>query len=158
MNQISRLIKSKSKNQSLTSTYIKRKERAFSLGKQAIDELKEKGERISYRNISEVSKKFDSKGKGIHPNSVKSNTKLYDYYKQNCKRYTINKSLNERFLMELQSRKYHEIKSNRNKINLQKRYKKYTKSELIELLIHAEDHIASQNQMWIKEQFSKFKD
>ncbi|ANF98821.1 hypothetical protein AR543_14060 [Paenibacillus bovis] len=137
---------------------MERSERAFILGKQAIDELKEKKGRISYRNISEVSKKFDSTGKGIHPNSVKSNTKLYDYYKQNCKRHVANKKLNGQFLTELQNRKYHEIKLNRYKTNLQKRYEKYTKSELIELLIHAENHIASQNQMWIKEQFSKFKD
>lgn len=64
----------------LAKTYESKKNRTFLLGKQAIDSLIQNGERVSYRSISAKSKELDIDGKGIHPNTIKSNPELHLYY------------------------------------------------------------------------------
>ncbi|MGV7116679.1 hypothetical protein [Paenibacillus kyungheensis] len=149
----------KNKKPWLDSIYLKRKNRTFELGKRSIDELIKQGIKISYRKIAELSKKIDNENKGIHPNSIKSNPELYDYYKENTKiKLKTKKSLSASFKTEVSARKYNLIKSNRDIPALRRRYMKYKKNELIELLINAEQYIADSNQRWIVSQFEKFKE
>lgn len=64
----------------LEEDYLAKKKRTFQLGKEAIDDLHQNGERVSYRNIESRSKVLDPERKGIHANSVKANEELYQYY------------------------------------------------------------------------------
>ncbi|MDR6717386.1 hypothetical protein [Paenibacillus sp. 2003] len=143
----------------LNELYTLRKNRTFELGKAAIDELLDQGIKISYRKISEMSKELDKEKKGIHPNSIKSNSALYNYYEENTqlKRKT-KKSLSASFKNELSLKKYTSIKINRDLNSLKNRYMKLEKNELVELLINAEQYIAENNQKWIVAQFESFKD
>ncbi|MGM1022670.1 MAG: hypothetical protein ACQEXV_19665 [Bacillota bacterium] len=149
----------KTKKPWLDSIYLQRKNRTFELGKRSIDELIEQGIKISYRNIAELSKKIDTENKGIHPNSIKSNPELYEYYKKNAKNITtVRKSLNSSFKSDLSAKNYNLIKPDRDLQALRRRYAKYKKNELIELLINAEQYIAENNQKWIVSQFEKYKE
>lgn len=55
--------------------------------------LVKQGIPVTYHNISEHSKQFDSQGKGIHPNTIKRNDDLYVYYKKYSKTYKVNKGV-----------------------------------------------------------------
>lgn len=149
----------KTKKPWLDNVYLQRKDRTFELGKKSIDELKKQGIKISYRKIAEISKLIDEEKKGIHPNSIKSNPELYNYYKENVQiKLKTKKTLSASFKSEVSSRKYNLIKQDRDLAALRRRYMKYKKNELIELLINAEQYIAENNQRWIVSQFEKFKE
>ncbi len=141
----------------LQSIYEKNRERTFSLGKQAIDYLNEQNVQISYRNISETSKRFDLDQKGIHPNSVKSNNSLYEYYLKHRKKSNKKKKLTSDFQERIEAKNYFDLQPDRNLNKVRKKYESFNKQQLIELLIHAEEHIVKQNTMWIKEQFNHYK-
>lgn len=149
----------KTKKPWLDFFYLQRKSRTFELGKKSIDELIKQGNNISYRKIAEISKLIDEEKKGIHPNSIKSNQELYNYYKENVQIKTIlKKSLSTSFKSDLSSKKYNLIKPDRDLLALRSRYMKFNKNELIELLIDAEQYIAENNRRWFVSQFEKFKE
>ncbi|ULO04863.1 hypothetical protein H1230_17110 [Paenibacillus sp. 19GGS1-52] len=149
----------KTKKPWLDRIYLQRKNRTFELGKRSIDELRKQGIKISYRKIAEISKLIDEEKKGIHPNSIKTNAELYNYYKENVQIKTIlKKSLSTSFKSDLSSKKYNLIKPDRDVQALRNRYMKFKKNELVELLINAEQYIAKNNQRWIVSQFEKFKE
>ena len=54
---------------------------------------------------------------------------------------------------KLKSRRFEDIKPDRNKTDVRKRYDKLKKHELIEQLIEAEEYIAKNNERWFTEQF-----
>jgi tRNA A37 N6-isopentenylltransferase MiaA len=113
---------------------------------------------VTYKSISDKSKELDPDKKGIHPNSVKRNKKLYEYYMEHSKTYARKKALEERdraFKSKSKLKGFDHIKLGRNKSDVRKRYNKLTKTELIERLIDSEEYIAEQNDRWITEQFQK---
>ncbi|MDN4079370.1 hypothetical protein QYF52_15590 [Paenibacillus polymyxa] len=149
----------KTKKPWLDSLYVQRKNRTLELGKKSIDELIKQGVRISYRNIAEISKQIDDEKRGIHANSIKSNPDLYNYYQENVqKKEKIKKTLTNSFKSELLAKNYNIIKPDRDLNSLRSRYKKYTKQELVELLISAEEYIANNNNKWIISEFEKHKE
>ncbi|MCJ8012340.1 hypothetical protein MUG84_11415 [Paenibacillus sp. KQZ6P-2] len=130
------------------------KSRIFKLGVKAIHSLLRDSKTISYRNIAERSKEFDESGKGIHPNSVKNNTDLYDYYLKHTK----NKPKpSKRTKIKVGDVDFRNIKIDRDLERVKSRYLQLSKLELVELLINAEQFIAVQNQTWLKSQFENFK-
>lgn len=158
MNRMSQSFNSRKKTKKpwLDSIYLQRKDRTFELGKRSIDELRKQGIKISYRKIAEISKLIDEEKKGIHPNSIKSNPELYNYYKENAQfKLNTRKSLSLSFKSEVSSRKYNLMNTNRDQTALRSRYMKFKKNELIELLINAEEYIAENNQRWVISQFEK---
>lgn len=141
----------------LHERYKKRQQRTLLLGKEAIDRLKKANKKITYNSIAEETKKIDEGGKGIHPNSIKRNPDLYEYYKEHSITYTQNKVLVERkrpYKSKIKSRGFEDIKPNRNKTDVRKRYNKLKKDELIERLMEAEEYIAQHNQRWLADQFN----
>ena len=108
----------------LHETYEKKQQRTLLLGKEAIDRLKKANKKITYNNIAEETKKIDEEGKGIHPNSIKRNKDLYEYYKEHSETYAKNKVLAERkrpYKNKLKSRRFEDIKPDRNKTDVRKR-------------------------------------
>ncbi|EHQ60999.1 hypothetical protein PDENDC454_17093 [Paenibacillus dendritiformis C454] len=101
----------------------------------AIDSLIQNGERVSYRSISAKSKELDIDGKGIRPNTVKSNPELHSY---DLLHFNSKSPLKKKAKIELKRTR---------------KYRNYSKSELIEMLIHAEQYIAKNNQEWLIKQF-----
>ncbi|MEB2282401.1 hypothetical protein LAV73_20850 [Lysinibacillus xylanilyticus] len=81
MNQPSNITHSDNR-QWLEKVHKQRRERSVSIGTKTIDMLVKQGIPVTYHNISEHSKQFDSQGKGIHPNTIKRNDGLYAYYKK----------------------------------------------------------------------------
>ncbi|AZK47510.1 hypothetical protein [Paenibacillus lentus] len=149
----------KTKKPWLDNLYLQRKNRTFELGKKSINELIKQGIRVSYRSIAEISKQIDDEKRGIHANSIKSNPDLYKYYQENApKKEKIKKSLSTSFKSELSATKYNFIKPGRDLNSLRNRYKKFTKNELVEFLINAEEYIAENNNKWVISQFEKYKE
>ena len=71
----------------LKESHQKRSNRSVEIGKQAIDLLVKKSEPVTYTNVADISKEIDPEGKGIHPNTIRTNEQLYEYYKQHSLTY-----------------------------------------------------------------------
>jgi len=113
---------------------------------------------VTYKNIQEKSKKLDSNGKGIHPNTIKTNEELYSYYKQHSRTYKIKqvkkKTLQHSTFDESTIRR---ISPDRNLINIRRKYMKLSKEELIDMLIQIEQYVALNQNKWVASHFQKFK-
>jgi hypothetical protein len=143
----------------LKESHEKRSNRSVGIGKQAIDLLFKKGELVTYTNVADISKEIDPEGKGIHPNTIRTNEQLYDYYKQYSLTYkqkenskngkpTLNTDINIDF---------RKLKPNRSVENAQRKYMKLPKKELAQRLILAEQYIAENNSKWVANYFEMFK-
>ncbi|NEW06869.1 hypothetical protein GK047_12725 [Paenibacillus sp. SYP-B3998] len=126
------------------------KSRIYKLGVRAIQSLLKDAATISYRNIAARSKELDELGVGIHPNSVKNNSQLYEYYLKHAKIKTKSTRTNKIRVGEID---FKNIKFDRDVERVKGRYMQMSKRELVELLINAEQYIAEQNQTWIRSQF-----
>ncbi|XZF77911.1 hypothetical protein ACSBO6_10305 [Bacillus sp. AL-1R] len=137
-----------------------RSNRSVQIGKQSIDELITKGAPITYTTIAKQSKEIDPEGKGIHPNTIRTNEHLYEYYKKHSKTHKQKKnSQNRKFNRSITTEdiEFHKIKPNRNLDGLQKKYMKLSKEELMQRLILAEEYIAENNTKWVSNFFESFK-
>ncbi|PLR83014.1 hypothetical protein CVD25_10085 [Bacillus canaveralius] len=144
----------------LKESHRKRSNRSVEIGIQAIDLLIQNGEPVTYSNIAEISKKIDPKGKGIHPNTIRTNEQLYDYYKQHSLTYKQKEnSSNKKSTLNTNSDEFdfRRIKSNRNIDNTHNKYMKLSKKELVQRLILAEKFIVDNQKRWIVNYFEKFK-
>lgn len=144
----------------LKESYKKRSNRSVDIGKNAIDLLIKKGEPITYTNVANVSKEIDPTGKGIHPNTIRTNGQLYDYYKQFSLAYKQKenskkgKYISKNTMDDIDFRK---IKPNRKVENTQRKYMRLSKKELVQRLILAEQYIAENNTKWVANHFEMFK-
>ncbi|NBI30896.1 hypothetical protein [Chengkuizengella marina] len=132
------------------------KEDRYKLGVKAIDALISEEKPISYRSISNKSKELDIKNKGIHPNTIKNNKKLYEYYIKHSSSKKLTKRHSRKHI-KIGDHDFKSIKIDRDVERVKRRYMQLNKLELVELLINAEQYIAEQNQIWIKSQFESFK-
>lgn len=139
----------------------KKKERSFQLGKKAIDALMKEGISVTLKSIHEKSRELDAKGKGIHPNTVKSNELLYGYYKLHSKTYKQKQKKKQKkkppspinLSIDTVLRR---INPERDHTHVRQKYMKLSKHELVERLIHAEQFIASNHQKWTAQFFENF--
>ncbi|MDD9311562.1 MAG: hypothetical protein ACQEW2_19480 [Bacillota bacterium] len=144
----------------LKESYQKRSNRSVQIGKQSIDQLIKKGGPITYTTIAEQSKEIDPEGKGIHPNTIRTNDELYEYYKQHSKTYKQKKNgKNTGFNRSItkEDLEFSKIKLSRNPDNLRRKYLKLPKEELVQRLILAEEYIAENNIKWVASYFESFK-
>ncbi|MGN7300577.1 hypothetical protein [Ferdinandcohnia sp. SAFN-114] len=144
----------------LKESHYKRRNRSVEIGKHAIDLLVKKGEPVTYTNVANVSKRIDPEGKGIHSNTIRTNDQLYEYYKEHSLSYkqkknskNITATLND----GMDVIDFRKIKPNRSIENAQRKYMKFSKSELVQRLIHAEQYIAENNSKWVANHFEMFK-
>ncbi|MDK4254486.1 hypothetical protein ABE320_14595 [Bacillus velezensis] len=117
-------------------------DRIFQLGKKAIDSLVKEGMPVTRQSISKRTKELDPTIKGIHPNSVKTNTDLYCYYQEYSISYRKKKRLNDKKNRILDDAYFRKIKSSRDKKIAEKKFKKRTKQEVVGVLLKALDYIA----------------
>lgn len=144
----------------LKESHQKRRTRSVEIGKQAIELLVKKGESVTYTNVAEVSKDIDPEGIGIHPNTIRTNEQLYDYYKQHSLTYKQkekNKNKKPNFNTDMTDIDFCRIKPNRNLDNIQRKYMKLSKKELVQRLILSEQYIAENNSKWVANHFEMFK-
>lgn len=157
---MSHTFNSKNERAWLSESHQKRRNRSVELGKQAIDLLIKKGRPITFSSIAEQSKEIDTEGKGLHPNTIRTNEQLYDYYKQHSKTYkqkNNGKSNRLNSSVTIEDIEFHKIKPNRNLENVQRKYLKLSKKELVQRLVSAEQYIAENNTKWVANHFESFK-
>lgn len=144
----------------LKDVHQTRKNRSVELGKRAIDILVHENLPVTFKNISDKSKEIDAEGKGIHPNTITTNQELNDYYKQHSITYKqklhANKSI-QKSTIEVNPIDYRRINTERNVKNVESRYMKLSKKELVQRLIQAEQYIALNQQKWVENHFEMFK-
>lgn len=137
-----------------------RKNRSVELGKKAIDILVNENLPVTLKAISEKSSEIDVERKGIHPNTITTNQELNDYYKKHSITYKqklhANKSIQNNTI-EVNSIDYQRINTERNVKNVESRYMKLSKKELVQRLIQAEQYIALNQQKWVANHFERFK-
>lgn len=141
----------------LQSLYDEKKKRSFELGVKAIDLLVKEGSSVSYRTVSDKSKKIDSEGIGIHPNTIRKNKELHAYFSEHITAKVYKPRKSSRVLIESDLDSFKQIKQDRDLARVRQRYMQLTKIELVDLLIRMEQYIANQNQNWLKNQFESFK-
>lgn len=144
----------------LKESHRKRSNRSVEIGIQAIDLLINSGEPVTYTNIAEASKRTDPKGKGIHPNTIRTNTQLNDYYKQHSLTYKQKEnSSKKKANLNTNSDEFdiRRIKANRDIHKTHKKYMKLSKKELVQRLILAEKFIVDNQNRWIVNHFEMFK-
>lgn len=144
----------------LKESHKKRSNRSIELGKQTIDRLIKKGIPVTYATIAELSKEIDTEGKGIHPNTIRTNVQLYEYYKKNSLTYKQkenSKNMKPYFNAAIEDIDFRKIKPNRSVENTQRKYMKLSKKELVQHLILAEQYIAENNSKWVAKYFEIFK-
>lgn len=141
----------------LESLYDKKRSRSYELGVKAITILFNEGKTVSYRTVALKSKEIDPDGRGIHQNTIINNKELHDYFLQysTTKAYKARKKSNKRLLGDLEEFKH--IKPDRDIDRVRQRYMQLTKPDLVELIIRMEQYISHQNQIWLKNEFEKFK-
>ncbi|KQL53011.1 hypothetical protein AN964_05455 [Heyndrickxia shackletonii] len=143
----------------LKESHKKRSNRSVDIGKGAIDSLIKKGKLITYTNVAIASKEIDPEGKGIHPNTIRTNEQLYDYYKQHSLTYKQNqnsKNIKPTLNTDIDI-DFRNIKPNRNEKNTKRNYMKLSKKELVDRLFYAEQYIVEENSEWVASHFEKFK-
>lgn len=142
------------KHQWLDKVHQQRKKRSVSIGIQTIDFLVAQGIPVTYHNISEHSKAFDDKGKGIHMNTIKRNEKLHAYYQQHSRTYKL-KNTRKRSVMpsKFDETALRRISSERDLNNVKKKYMQLSKEELVNRLIAVEQYVAENHQRWVANQF-----
>lgn len=141
----------------LKESHQKRSNRSVDIGKKAIDSLIKKGELITYTNVAIASKEIDPEGNGLHPNTIRTNEQLYDYYKQHSLTYKQNensKNVKPTLNIDIDFRK---LKPNRSVENAQRKYMKLSKKELVQRIILAEQYIAENNSKWVANYFEMYK-
>lgn len=144
----------------LIDSYQKRSNRSVEIGKRAIDLLIKNGEPVTYINIAEISKEIDTEGKGIHPNTIRTNEQLYEYYKQHSLTYKQkenSKNIIPNINLNMDDIDFRKIKPNRSVENTQRKYMKLSKQELVQRLILTEQYIAENNTKWVANHFEAFK-
>ncbi|MGK5507554.1 hypothetical protein [Brevibacillus formosus] len=141
----------------LHAVHEKNKARSFQLGKSAIDALVKEGNPVTLNSVHNKSKVIDPTGKGIHPNTIKTNELLFDYYKQHSQSYK-KRQTNKRpsQLNTTQDTDLRRINPNRNLVHLRQKYMKLTKQELVDKLLHAEQFIAENHSKWTSKIFAGF--
>lgn len=118
----------------LEKEYEEKRNRAFTIGKTAIDELIKQGK---------------------HANTVRSNEVLYEYYLQFARTVKTTKSRTKPTSQGISS--YQHLKPNRDLVQVQKRYLKMSRGDLVARLIEAEEYIAQHQTAWQRSLFEKFK-
>lgn len=144
----------------LKDSHQKRSNRSVEIGKKAIDLLIKQDKSITYTNVADVSKEVDPEGKGIHPNTIRTNEQLYKCYKEHSLTYkqkANSKSVKSTFNAEIIDVDFRKIKLNRNEENTKRKYMKLSKKELVHRLFLAEQHIAENNSKWVAKHFENFK-
>lgn len=144
----------------LKESHQKRSNRSVQLGKQTIDLLVKKGIPVTYTNVAEHSKEVDTEGKGIHPNTIRTNEQLYEYYKQHSKTYKQKENRQNTVLtrsITTEEINFHKINPNRSVENVQRKYMKLSKKELVQRLVLAEQYIAENSANWVANHFEMFK-
>lgn len=157
---MSHTLNSKNDRPWLKESHKKRSNRSVDIGKRAIDSLIEKGEPITYTNLTVASKEIDPEGKGIHPNTIRANEELYGYYKQHSltfKQKENSKNIKPNVSIDTKEINFRNIKPNRNEKNTKRNYMKLSKKELVDRLFYAEQYIAEENSKWVASHFEKFK-
>lgn len=157
MNRKQELIHS-DKREWLEKVHQQRKERSVCIGIQTIDFLVSKGIPVTYHNISDHSKAFDDKEKGIHINTIKRNEELYEYYKKHSRSYAVKntrkKPENPSIFDESTLRR---ISPKRDLKTAKKRYMQLSKEDLVNRLIEVEQYVVQNQQRWVNNQFERFK-
>ncbi|WP_102693215.1 hypothetical protein [Rummeliibacillus pycnus] len=142
----------------LDKVHQQRKERSVSIGIETIEYLIEQGIPVTYHNISQHSKHFDTQEKGIHPNTIKSNDELYTYYKKHSKTYKVNMVRKKlKTPLKFDESNLRKISPNRNIDVVKKKYMKLSKEELVNKLIAVEQYIAENQSRWVANHFEQFK-
>ncbi|MGG3471589.1 hypothetical protein ABES02_29500 [Neobacillus pocheonensis] len=157
---MSHIFNSKTERAWLKESHQKRSNRSVEIGKQTIDLLIKKGRPITLTTIAEQSKAIDPEGKGIHPNTIRTNELLYEHYKQHSKTYkhkNNSKSNKSNGPVTIENIEFQKIKPNRNLENLQRKYMKLSKKELVQRLILTEQYIAENNTKWVSNFFETYK-
>ncbi|WP_342504245.1 hypothetical protein [Lysinibacillus sp. FSL L8-0126] len=146
------------KYQWLDKVHQQRKKRSVSIGIQTIDLLVAQGIPVTYHNISEHSKAFDDKGKGIHMNTIKRNEKLHAYYQQHSRTYKV-KNTRKKSVMpsKFDETALKRISSERDVNNAKKKYMQLSKEELVNRLIAVEQYVAENQERWVANHFEQFK-
>jgi flagellar motility protein MotE (MotC chaperone) len=155
MNQNSSLEKNKT---GLENDYEVRRINTLKLGQKAIDALLAEGEEVTLHNVSRKTKELDEQGKGIHFNTISNHEELYEYYKKNSKSYRKKQKELEKHLPYRENKKhsfreFEHLKAERNLKHVYRQYMRLTKAELVNRLIEAEQHIAEENQKYLKNLF-----
>jgi|GEM_PF-2140429 len=142
----------------LEKVHKQRSERSVSIGIETIDMLVKQGIPVTYRNISEYSKQFDKKGKGIHPNTIKRNNELHTYYQKHSKTYKVNKVRKKTVEpSEFDESTLRRISPERDVNGVKRKYMQLTKEELVNRLIEIEQYVAENHKRWVASQFEQFK-
>ena len=144
----------------LTQNHKNSKERSVQLGKEAIDYLLDNQLGVTLQSIADTSKKIDPKGSGIHPNTVRTNEELYSLYKQHSLTYKQKKSV--RTIRQSPSKvqesiDYRRLTKDRDINQVQAKYMKMSKKELVQRLVQSEQYIAENNRIWVAQHFEKYK-
>lgn len=141
----------------LHEVHEKNKARSFEIGKSAIDSLVKEGKSVTLNNIHNKSKEIDPVGKGIHPNTIKTNELLYTYYKEYSRTYkqrqTKKAPTRQKVIRAADLRR---LNPQRDLVNLHQKYMKLTKQELVSRLIQAEQFIAENHSKWTASIFEGF--
>jgi hypothetical protein len=141
----------------LHTVHEKNKARSFQLGKSAIDSLVNEGRSVTLNSIHHKSKEVDPTSKGIHPNTIKTNELLFDYYKQHSHTYKQRQTNKPPSQLNLtQDTDLRRIRPNRDLAHLRQKYMQLTKQELVDKLIQAEQFIAENHSKWTASIFEGF--
>lgn len=149
---------SKNERPWLSENHKRRSDRAIRIGKETIDRLIKNGIPVTFANVAQWSKEVDSEGKGIHPNTIRSNEELYEYYKQHSKTFKLRE--NSKGIKPNNLNRdidFRMLRPYRNLDGLHRRYMKLSKQELAQRLILAEQYISENENKWVTGHFESFK-
>lgn len=139
--------------------YDRKRARTLNLVTEAVKLLISNNKPVTLSSISITTKELDPEGKGLHPNTIRSNPEAYCVYTENSITYKKNYQLKNRkkpSMKKMENQNFSNIKIDRDLNLVSSRYKKWSKEELINRLIAAEQYIAENNSKWVDKQFENY--
>lgn len=127
--------------------YGPKRQRTASLVRQAVDDLVRHGKRVSLNSVAAHSKQIDSTGTGVSESAVLANEEARAYYEQHR---TWKGSRNPRAAKPTVPASVPRIKPDRDLARVRQRYLRLSKQELVDRLLTAEQHLATQEARWLK--------
>lgn len=139
----------------LHALHAARRERTLTLVKTAVDRLVQENQPVTIEAICRLTRELDPQGKGVQKSGVLQNAEAHAYYCQHSATYRSSRGWRERkpARTTAPAALLPHVKPDRDVDRVRRRYRLFSKAELVERLVAAEQAYAEAQQQLARLQF-----
>lgn len=139
----------------LHAHHAARRQRTVALVKAAVDRLVQENQAVTIEAISRLSRDLDPQGKGVQKSGVLQNAEAHAYYRQHSATYLSSRSWRDRQPARTPAHAGGppQVKLDRDVDRVRRRYRLFSKADLVERLVATEQAYAEAQQQVARLQF-----